>query len=466
MRFIPWGIALILCLFHLSVVIGYTGILSYASSGLNSSVSVAVVYWLIVLACGFTLIRGIIKSTIRKTSKFTLYNVAVSIVMIAGIIWLLIDEKPMTDDYTEADIRSQSNGSYQHLNVFNQSKPEDVEQIGKLLKESGQIESAWLKVAKYRQAIDALNQFDNICDLPPDKPLDINTPFLRYQTLRPVAEIYHNYFKYKVEQGEGALVVEDVSRFNTFTRKGMSDATIIINKMIFAAMAEKSINTAYDVIGKKQCDMETIKILQRDFTPLNSDEYGFRKVLIGEYLFLKNTMQQQMKPNTFFDIVEMGATDGTTRSPRFPLASQIGYYVGFKPNMSLRDIKQRFDLIVAAQNSNPPDYAAVYQYAESYNRRPQLRNMAGWILNSIAYPNFEKYSQKGVKLKIKSDLLAIAIHKKTGAPLEIKDYYTGGPYRYKEENGVMRHPGPDGRYGTEDDITLGVLPSENGTGKK
>ncbi|MGD8835446.1 MAG: hypothetical protein PVJ19_10915 [Desulfobacteraceae bacterium] len=41
--------------------------------------------------------------------------------------------------------------------------------------------------------------------------------------------------------------------------------------------------------------------------------------------------------------------------------------------------------------------------------------------------------------------------------MNIKDYYTNDHYRYREEGGVMRHPGQDSRYNTDDDVILGTL---------
>ncbi len=453
MRLVPWFIALLLCLFHLPVVIGYTGLLSHAGGGVPLDV---VLYWLLVLGSGLYLIVGMIKPAFRKRGIFTIVNLAVIVPLLVVLVWLFTDDKPLNDDYTEADIRTEANGSYPYLDVFHQGDPDVLERILKTADEPDQIEAAWNQIKIYRQAVDALDRFETICDLPPDAPLDMDMPILSFRVMRDTADIYHRYLIYKVEQGQGAQAAQEVSHLYGFTRKGMSHATILINKMVFFAMANKSFHTVYDVIGNSRCDMQTIEALRRLYTPLQPGEFGLTRAFIGEYLFVKNTMRLLVKPDTFLDTVVMSSSLDEPERPAFPMASRLAYYLSFKPNMSHRTLKNVFDLIIEAQNATPPDYSALVRRTDRYGRRPQLRNLAGWILNTVAMPDFAIYSDRGVDTKIRSDLLAIALHQKTGRPLEINDYYTNERYRYREEDGVMRHPGRDGRYHTDDDVILGT----------
>ncbi len=457
MRLILWFAALLLCLFHLSMAVGYTGLLAYAGSGITL---VAICFWILVLACGLYLIIGIIKPAFRKSRRFMVYNFAVLVPMSVVLVWLLVDGKPLTNDYTAADHRTKTNGSYPYLGLFNQDNRKELEQIHADLEDSDGIETAWRRIVTYRRAVDALNRFDSLCDLPPDAAMDMNMPFLNFQALRNTADIYYRYLEYKVENGQAMAAVEDVSHLYGFTRKGLSHASILINKIMFLALADKGLNKVFEVINHRRCDPETVETFRRVYTPLNPDEFSLTRAFIGEYIFLKTTMRQQVKPDTFLETLQMPTANSIPERPAFPMASRFAYYVGFKPNASLGDIKKLFDLIIEAQKSTPPDYTAVNRYTEQYRRQPQLRNMAGWILNTIAMPDFAAYSNRGVQTKIRSDLLAIALYKKTGASLDIKDYFTKGPYRYREEPGALRHPGQDGQYNTDDDIILGAQPKK------
>jgi hypothetical protein len=173
---------------------------------------------------------------------------------------------------------------------------------------------------------------------------------------------------------------------------------------------------------------------------------------------IKNTMAEQVTPDEFLDSVLLSAEHTEKKSPGIPLVSRLAYAFGFKPNQSLRDIRQLFDRLIASQEKRPPDFSAAMQFTEAYARKPQLRNMVGWILNTIALPSFENYSQRGVEVKVQSDLLAVALSRKLGLPPPVQDYFNGGQYRFRQEGETFRHPGADGDYDTPDDILLGVEP--------
>jgi hypothetical protein len=454
MRWILWVLALLLCLFHLPVVVGYTGLIKYAGGDVTIE---AVLYWLLVLGSGLYLVLAMAKPAFRKSRKFVICNMVVLASLSIVAVWLLSDEKPLTDDYTAADIRTKDNGSFAYLEVFNESNAKELERIIATLKAQGQVEAAWNQITKYRRAVDALDGFDTICDLPPGTSFDMDMLFLSFRALTDTADIYNRYFLHKVAQGQAVQAVDEVSHFYGFTRKVLPRATTMINKVVFLVLADRSIHMAYEAISDSRCDRQTIENLRQIYTQIQPQEFGLSRAIVGEYLFMTTTIQKQVKPDTLLDFVAMSSTDDSSERLTAPMASRFAYYIGFKPNMSRRDIKQNFDLLIEAQRSTPPDYSAVNAHAENYRRHPRLRNMVGWILNCIAMPDFARYSSKAVNIKVRSDLLAIALHKKTDRPLEINDYFTNGPYRYREEDGAMRHPGQDGRYNTGDDIVLGTL---------
>lgn len=87
-----------------------------------------------------------------------------------------------------------------------------------------------------------------------------------------------------------------------------------------------------------------------------------------------------------------------------------------------------------------------------------MRNMAAWILNTIALPGFENYSQRGVEIKVQSALLAVALSRKLGLTPPVRDYFNGQAYRFRQEDDTLRHPGRERDYDTPDDIILSVVP--------
>lgn len=455
MRFIPWVVALLLCLIHLIVLIAFTGALIFSSTFFTTQSVIAAAYWLFVLICSFLLFRAVIKPEIRRSRKLTIYSSVISLLMVAGFIFLLIDDKPPINDYTEEDIRTEPNESSIYIDILSSYSPKKPKKANN--KPYGeQIESRWQSILKYRQAINALDQFHHICDLKPNIPLNLDTPpVIKYPAFRQLAETYRDYFYYKAGKGEETEAVQDIAKFHGFTRKGMADATLLINKIIFASQVSKTLDMVYDSVNNNRYSQSTLLELQKIFTPLAVTEYSLKRSFISEYIVLKNVAQKRIRPNDIFDFSALMGGGKSSNLPWFSAFSQISYHLGFKPNMTVCDLKQLLDRNIEAQDMTPPDFTSAIQHFDDYIHRPQLRNMTGWIFISIALPNYSVYSEKVTRIKIKSDLLAIALSEKTKNVQDIKDYYIKGPYRFKKEEKTMRHPGQDGQYNTEDDIILG-----------
>jgi hypothetical protein len=94
-------------------------------------------------------------------------------------------------------------------------------------------------------------------------------------------------------------------------------------------------------------------------------------------------------------------------------------------------------------------------FEQTFCRKPDIRNMGGWCLASIALPNYTRCPTAAVRTKVFSDLLAIEIADHLGQPMIIDDYYLGSPYRRDKQTGRAFSVGPDRKPNTEDDIVLG-----------
>ncbi len=58
------------------------------------------------------------------------------------------------------------------------------------------------------------------------------------------------------------------------------------------------------------------------------------------------------------------------------------------------------------------------------------------------------------KIKVKSDLLALYLNERLGESIELKDYLTGDEYHKTDEGDEFISLGPDGKFGSSDDIRL------------
>ncbi len=219
-------------------------------------------------------------------------------------------------------------------------------------------------------------------------------------------------------------------------------------------------DTAYVATSLKKCDKQILLILKKNFTLLNSGELSLKRPVTAEYVILKNTMKELVSPATFLkDFTTPPSIPGIDnvkkRKSRFAPASYLAYYLSYKPNRSLRKMKKYYDLLIEAQGELPVKTTKAELFFNEYRSHPPLRNMVGWFLNSIVAPGFEVYYSKTEKIKVKSDLLSLIIHKKLNHSFEIKDFYTKGSYNYREKPGFLEYPGKDGKYSTQDDIILG-----------
>jgi hypothetical protein len=465
LRWALWIIALLLFVFHFVILVAYGAILFVQNVGPSLGV---IFYGFLVLLAGGALIIGIIKGSIRGSTSFALFCAVSAILTAAGLAWFTLDDPPIREDHAAEDVLLKANGSYPHLELFNKADTKALVKANKKLGEGyhGKVdkrafEEVWEEIADYRAAIEALDGFDVICDLPEGAALDMKTPLLHFMALREVAKIYQKYSIFKVLEGRGEEAVVHLCRLHRVSRKGMRSATVLISKMIFNALARMTLDSAYVAVLNENCDEKILNRLKESFTPLDFQDMSMERPIIAEYIALRSVIQNQLKPETFLNAFTMVAGATQKQEPAFPPASYFVYYFGFKPNKSLRGMKEYYDLLLEAQKEYPVDATEATRYLEQYVKEPQIRNMVGWILNSIAMPNLENYCKRTMETKVKSDLLSLVIHERLGESLDIKDLYTGDSYNFRKEEGYVRHPGEDGTFDTKDDITLGEKPPDD-----
>lgn len=464
LRWTLWVIALLLLVVHAVILLAHSGLLLV--QGVHPSFGV-LLYWLLVLGTGGALVVGMIKGTLRKTNGFTFFC-AVSLAWTAsGLVWFVMDDPPIENDFTEGDVVPEPNGSHEYLEFFNKADAAAIRKANQSLDQDhgGKLSTAafdevWAEIAPYREVIDALDGFDVLCDLPPGSALNIETPLLNFIAIRDVSMIYGRYFLLKTSLGRGREGVEDFCRLHRVARKGMRGASVLLSKMIFTAIATGAMDKAYAAVLVEACDEETLRRLKENFTSLDPEEISMERPLMAEYVVLKNTIKKDLRPGNFLSSSLMASGTFQEEEPPFAPASYFVYYLGFKPNKSLRVMKHYHVLLLEAVKHHPVDTTESTAYLNACNRTPPIKNMVGWLLNSLAMPNFGNYCRRTEEARIKSDLLAVAIHKRLGETLEIEDFFFGGPCRYREEQESMRHPGRDGEFDTEDDIILGEKPAK------
>lgn len=448
-RYAVWGIAGLFFLVHAAIVMIHTalGIQWNATPG-----SAAVVYWLLVMLTAVILAAGLKKGRLAGSNFYLLLVAALIVMMGAGTAWLAADAPAVTNDYSEKDVACPANGSFAHLAVFNADDSQGPETSGP--DDPQGVVAAWGNIGEWRNAIDALDRFDRICDLPEAATFTAEIPLLNFRSLKAAANIYGQYFLAGVSAGRPQEVTEAFCRLNRVARKGLDNATLLIHKMIFASLVENTLETTWTALQNESMDQQTLAILHETFSPVRPDEISLARPLISEYLIMKNTMRGLMPGQLMDSVLPVPGNAGDAQAQN-PLLSRVVYFLGFKPNRSLADMKIYYDRLIEAGRHHPVDVSPADAYMQAYAKKPPIRNMVGWMLNSIAMPDLSPSIDRLAAIKIKSDLLALSLNRRLGETMALTDFYTGGELRYREKDGLARHPGKDGVFDTPDDVVLG-----------
>lgn len=449
-RFAAWGIACFFLLVHATIAGIHTALVVRQAVFPGGP---AVGYWLLVVLAAVVLGAGLKKRRVAGSNGYLLLVAGLIAMMGAGMAWLAADAPAIVNDYSEKDVACPSNGSFALLAVFNAG---DFQVPGTPGPDGRQdIIAAWDDIQQWRNTIEALDRFDRICDLPENAAFNAEIPLLNFRPLRDAANIHGEYFLASVSAGQPREATEAFCRLHRVARKGLDGATLLIHKMIFAGLAEQAIETTWAALQDESMDRQTLATLNENFSPVTTEEISLVRPLISEYLIMKNTMRGLM-PGRLMDASVLSAT-GNNDDPtaRNPLLSRIVFFLGFRPNRSLADMKIYYDRLIDAGRRHPVDLSQADACMEAYIEKPPIRNMVGWVLNSMAMPDFSRYSDRLAVIKIKSDLLALSLNRRLGETPVLADYYTGRELQYREDGGFLRHPGRDGLFDTPDDVTLG-----------
>ncbi|MBI2437655.1 MAG: hypothetical protein HYV36_02420 [Lentisphaerae bacterium] len=406
------------------------------------------------------------------------WRFAFLVLLTIPIVCLMRDATPIEHDYSMKDIvpgDPKILASYDTLMLFRKGGGMEVKTtdtsanypqfqtnilanlLTNTLAYSESISYAWNSIAPARSVIEKLDTYPGIADLTPQVPLGTNTPIPNFVTLRSISWTYTAYASLKTAQGHPEEGVKQLAKIQSVTRKALPNSALLINKMIWIAIARNNIEAAYVILQQPQCTPESLKILKEAFPSISAEDVSLRHVFIGEYLFLKSCVDW-LRPSTFFDAFSLIEVVGTTPKPPSlfrKAVSSFVYYLAIRKNRTFRDFRKHFDLLVEGAGKHPPDMSRADRFVKNYIRHPDIRNLGGWFMVSVTTPSFTRASVTAVNTKVLSDLLAIEIGNRLNQPVVLDDYYSDGPYGRDERTGRAFSVGPDKKPNTYDDILLG-----------
>ncbi|MBI2441291.1 MAG: hypothetical protein HYV35_07975 [Lentisphaerae bacterium] len=407
------------------------------------------------------------------------WRFALLVLLTIPVVCLMRDATPIEHDYSMKDIvpgDPKILASYDTLMVFRkdggmQVKTTDTSAnypqfqtnwfsnyLTNTIVYSESISYAWNRIAEARSVIEKLDTFPGIADLTPQVPLGTNTPIPNFVTLRSISWTYAAYASLKTAEGHPEEGVKQLAKIQSVTRKALPHSAILVDKMIWISVARNNIEAAYVILQHPQCNPKTLEILKDAFPSISEEDVSFSRVLIGEYLGLKNICEVWLRPSNLFDAFSMTEVVGANPKPPSlfrKAASSFVYYLTFRKNRTFRDFRKHFDLLVEGAGKHPPDMSRADRFVKNYIRHPDIRNLGGWFMVSVAIPSFTRSSETAVRTKVLSDLLAIEIGNRLNQPVVLDDYYSDGPYGRDERTGRAFSVGPDKKPNTDDDIVLG-----------
>lgn len=459
-----WMFATLISLAYSYVVATYMYMRCLGDSNVYSQSPMVVCVGLFFILIG--LCMGVARLFRRNKGALKVYlGYIVLAVLMLPLLWLYHDDPPLDDDYSLQDVLTGDpamQASYGTLFKLRKRPPVEMksrltpalcsEILTNSVAYSELIEEQWGRIAEWRSIIETLDSFPGLVDLTPDTQLQSTTPIISYVKLRIIAQTYRAHALLLAEQGNSAEAARILAQLRSVTRKALPHMSILVDKMIWIAVAKMNIESAAAIMRHKNCTREALIILRKHFRPLSENDTSIRRVLITEYLFMKSLCENSLSPGCLSD--DFGAAN-TSVLGRRPVRI-IGYPM-LRKNRTCRTLRKICDLSIEGSELHPPDMTKVESALDDYISKPDIRNMDGWFLVAIAIPSFTKAAQIAVETRILSELLFVELGWHLCETSDgIQDYYADAPYAKDDVTGYAFSLGPDGIAKSSDDIMIGV----------
>ncbi|MFC1780683.1 hypothetical protein ACFLZ8_00275 [Planctomycetota bacterium] len=399
-----------------------------------------------------------------------------------------IDAPPIPNDYTIADFRSVTADcaeSYELLKILTDPNNNLIEQtsdkntleigisseeisiineihdaiekgndqeISKNLRENADmIEQAWDRTEKARDIIHQLNEFPEIADL--YEPSFTNT-LNEISLLIDLARLYEIYAHLHSEPDDIHQITMELVELDSVFRKFNLNARLELNKLMCYVIIKTDILSANTIANKPRVSKESIKLLANHFQSLTKQQLSMKNSLLFNYLSLKYII---------FGIPKEGASKVI---PVFKENSALRLYRNYYLD-SLKALEEDVDIPIERLNVWPAylpfQEPAIPEENGQMSFLYRNYNPVGSLLLMMSFNTLRITKEKKYAIKTNNDLLQIVLNIRLGRGIELQD--DNMEYIIDIENKCISSPGPDGEYGTEDDIKLPINPEVLGLAK-
>ena len=242
--------------------------------------------------------------------------------------------------------------------------------------------------------------------------------------------------------------------FDSVVRKMNLNARSLVIKLICRIIMSNNIIIANSIANKVETTKESLDLLVNHFKPITKEQISLKNPIIFEYLVFKESI---------------------TKFPESNMEKKLSL---FKENSTLRILKNKCDDWLSTQEENNnvqkiklSAWPIFYPFREpvfpekTKDYLPSPFSLYTWynpigsvVIKQITNDQNTKNQREFTVLKKMDDLLQIVLSKRSGKELDFKTLTYGDEYIIDIENKKIFSPGPDGKNGTEDDISLPINP--------
>ncbi len=410
-------------------------------------------------------------------------NVSIVFMCIFYILWSR-DAPPIPNDYTVADLRSAPAECAESFEILKTLIDEDwntpghpaiglsdgdihmISEIREVLQKGTEaeiariltddckdIEAAWAGSKKARDVIHRLNEFPEIADL--SEP-GIGSKTMRWHNLIELAQLYEVYAHLQTEQGDIHDFTVELIELDSVFRKLCLNVRLFVERLICLKCLETDIDTANVIVNDLSTSGKTIELLAKQFKPLTREQLSRRNGLLSEYLLMKSIVLEISR------------------------ASRADKTHFLKTNSTLRVYKNYCEGWLAAMGQGADVTRARLSAWPNYYPFGEPNPLSTWGMFPLIYRCYNPLgtqcmSRFGFFRKVdfgtrfvtpvQNDLFQIVLNKRLGQEVSLKALAYSDEYVVDVVNKKIFSPGPDGKAGTKDDITLRINPEVLGWGK-
>jgi hypothetical protein len=380
------------------------------------------------------------------------------------------DAPPISNDYTIKDIKSAAseyNQTYELLqsitgdydkstevygmgifgemgyinNIFSKNDLQTISQeIGK---KAQVITNMWDNAEHDREILKKIDSFPEIADL--------TEPKLEIQPLKlsKLILLYRAYINLQIIEGHYEEALKELSLLDSIINKMSINARQIVTKIFCDASFDIEAFLLNLIINNPDTPNEILLSTRNQIDSFSSKQSSFRNSLIFEYLCAQK---------------ELAKMADTNKLKYHPVST-------LKYNSTLRFIRNHFDELIAKDqniknNNKLKIWPSIYpnipvQFDDSGELDSilyRIYNPVGFTLIEQMVPAIDKAVATKITLLIHSDMLKIVLNARLGEKYDLKARAYGNEYIIDIENKKIFSPGPDGKNGTEDDISLPINP--------